>query len=123
MQSSKSWNGGSVQDTDIEMVAARSHDNETLHGDTADPASYHDDNAKIGTPDMDAKGVVAGFNKDTGYSWVILGAVLAEYCLVAIGLGAIGVLYPHFVEHFRCTMYEAGWIGSLHMATGALIGI
>jgi hypothetical protein len=60
--------------------------------------------------------------KDAGYSWVILGAVMTDYCLVAIGLGAVGVLYPHFIEHFQCTKYEAGWIGSLHMAVGALIG-
>jgi hypothetical protein len=60
--------------------------------------------------------------KDVGYSWVILGAVFSDYCLIAISLGAVGVLYPHFLQHFQCTKYEAGWIGSLHMAIGALIG-
>lgn len=64
---------------------------------------------------------VSGY-KDVGYSWVILGAVFSDYCLIAISLGAVGVLYPHFIQHFQCTKYEAGWIGSLHMAIGALIG-
>jgi len=127
MRSAKVGNGGSVNDddADVEMVAVKSNDVEgSLHADLDDDIGRRNDDATSGngTSDVGARGVAAGHVRDTGYSWVVLGAVLANYCLVAIGLGATGVLYPHFVEHFHCTMYEAGWIGSLNMAVGALVG-
>ncbi len=60
--------------------------------------------------------------KDSGYSWVILTAVFVEYSLVAMGLGSVGVLYPEFIQHFQCSKFQSGWIGSLNSATGAFVG-
>jgi hypothetical protein len=81
--------------------------------------NVHDLDAEEAIPRATAK---SPDYRDVGYSWVILCAVTFNYFLVAMGLGALGVLYPHFVDHFRCSQYEAGWIGSLHMAVGARIG-
>ena len=98
------------------------HENNDVEAVTAKLQERHAaDNNDAEAADNGGKANVPGY-KDTGYSWVILVAVMVNYFLIAIGLGAIGVLYPHFVEHFRCTMYEAAWIGSLHMSVGAFVG-
>ena len=61
-------------------------------------------------------------NVDSGYAWVVCGAIFVQrflYCIVVYG---IGMFYIIFKEHFRCDSGVTAFVSSLNSVGLSLIG-
>jgi len=59
---------------------------------------------------------------DGGYGWVIVFCSSCITSIVGASYVAFAICYVELVEAFGATKAVTGWIGSIYMATGSLLG-
>lgn len=60
--------------------------------------------------------------QDKAYGWVIVFAAFMTCWIIGVIFIAFSILYMDFVAHFEAPLGVTGWIGSLYLATGNILG-
>lgn len=59
---------------------------------------------------------------DGGYGWVVVFAAMSITTIIGGSYIGSAILYIEFVEAFQATRWSAGWIGSLSVGCGSMMG-
>lgn len=60
---------------------------------------------------------------DRGWAWVVVVAAFLSSFVVGIMFIAFSILYMEFTDHFQSEKGVTGWIGSIFLASGNILGM
>ncbi len=61
-------------------------------------------------------------SQDGGYGWVVVAASFASTTISSIFVAGFSVLYEAIADYFKTGKGVTGWIGSLSLSVGGLLG-
>ena len=72
--------------------------------------------------DQLSKEVADSSGQDSCFGWVVVAASFGSCWIIGVTFIAFSILYMDFSTHFESPYGVAGWIGSLYLATGNILG-